>query len=96
MARKKSTEEKEEEVGTVDIFAEAREKRKKAWEAKQSVYKTGEEKTREEFRKFFVKVRGKLNLDKNMEEVIWMHFKTSGFDKQEKFEEGLYHFGYRE
>ena len=53
------------------------------------------EDNRESFRKFFIKIKGKLKLTSDLEEVIWMHFVRSGFDKKEKFEDGLKHFGYK-
>ncbi len=86
--RKKEVEQKE-----VDIFAEARKKRQAAYEVKKAIEK--EEDNREEFRKFFVKVKGKLNLSSDLEGVIWKHFKAAGFDKKDKFKEGINHFGYK-
>lgn len=50
---------------------------------------------REEFRKFFIQINTKLKLNRNMEDVIWLHLKASGFDKKEKFNEGVLHFGYK-
>jgi len=75
-------------------IADAKKRRKAAWDAKQAAENT-EENSREEFRKFFVKVRSKLNLSQDMEGVIWTHFKSAGFDKKDKFEEGIKHFGYK-
>lgn len=72
----------------------AKEARRKAWEAKQAEQNV-EENSREEFRKFFIKIKGKIGLDKDMENVIWIHFTKAGFDKKEKFEEGIKHFGYK-
>ena len=54
-----------------------------------------EENTREEFRKYFVQIKKKLGLGKEMENVIWLHFKAAGFDKKDKFDEGVKHFGYK-
>lgn len=93
MTKKKNSEEKEN-IKT-DKFADAKEKRRLAFEAKQEKSKSGSDKSREEFRKFFIKVKSKLGLDKSMEQVIWTHFKVSGFDKKDKFEEGIKHFGYK-
>jgi hypothetical protein len=84
---------KKEEI-KVDPLKAAKEFRRKAWEDKQKESKNIEN-TRDEFRKFFIKIKSKLNLDKSMEEVLWVHFKSSGFDKKDKFQEGLKHFGYR-
>lgn len=85
---------KKEETPKNKSFAQAKEKRRLAWEAKQKESGSTEKGEREEFRKFFVKIKGKLNLDKSMEEVIWTHFKAAGFDKKDKFEKGIKHFGY--
>jgi len=74
---------------------QAKEKRKLAWEAKLKESGSDERIERENFRRFFVKIKNKLSLDKSMEEVIWKHFKASGFDKKEKFEKGIKHFGYK-
>lgn len=82
---------KEEKVE--DKFTEARKKRQEAHAAKQAAEK--KEDSREEFRKFFVKIKGKLSLSADMEDVIWKHFKSAGFTKKEKFEEGIKHFGYK-
>jgi len=74
--------------------SDAKKRRKAAWDAKQAQAGT-EENSREEFRKFFVKIRSKLDLGQDMEGVIWTHFKSAGFDKKEKFKEGIKHFGYK-
>lgn len=75
-------------------LADAKKRRKAAWDAKQATENT-EENSREEFRKFFVKIRSKLSLAQGMEGVLWTHFKSAGFDKKEKFKEGIKHFGYK-
>ena len=93
MTRRKKEENKAEEA-VKDRLAEAKAARRKAWEEKQAK-KTVEENSRDEFRKFFIKIKGKLGLGKDMEEVIWIHFKSAGFDKKEKFEDGIKHFGYK-
>ncbi|MDD5650676.1 MAG: hypothetical protein PHF86_09705 [Candidatus Nanoarchaeia archaeon] len=50
---------------------------------------------RKEFKKFFSKIKKQLKLDNSLEEIIWIHFKAAGFDKVEKFEQGIKHFGYQ-
>jgi hypothetical protein len=50
---------------------------------------------REEFRKYFLKLNKKLNLNKSLEEVIWIHLKTIDHDKKELFDKGVEHFGYK-
>ena len=77
----------------IDNFQEARKKRLAVWELKQKDLQK-KENTREEFRKFFIKIKNKLSLEKEMEKVLWIHFKSAGFDKKEKFEAGIKHFGY--
>ena len=79
---------------TKDDYKEFRQKRKEDAEALIAA-KTNEVDQREEFRKFFAKVSNQLKLDKSMEHVLWLHFKASGFDKVEKFSEGVNHFGYK-
>ena len=98
MARKKLKKEevKEEKiVSSQDKLSLAKAKRKKAWEEKQSKSGSSTIKEREEFRKFFAKVKTRLRLEKSMEEVIWLHFKAAGFDRKEEFNKGLEHFGYK-
>lgn len=46
-----------------------------------------------EFKRFFIKISRQKNLDLSLEEVLWAHFKSAGFDRVEKFNEGLKHFG---
>lgn len=53
------------------------------------------ENDREEFRKFFIGLKRKLNLESDRENVIWLHLKAIGMDKKEKFNEGVKHFGYK-
>lgn len=50
---------------------------------------------REDFRKYFLKIKKQLNLDKSLEEVIWLHLKAIKHDKKELFEIGIKHFGYK-
>jgi hypothetical protein len=64
---------------------------------KESTLVTSEDMTdsREEFRKYFVGLKRKLNLAPELENVLWLHLKTMGMDKKEKFNEGVEHFGYK-
>ena len=91
--KKKESKAKETSTPKNDRFAEAREKRRLAFEGKNS--KSNVDKSKEDFRKFFIKVKSKLGLDKDMEQVIWTHFKAYKFDNKDKFEEGIKHFGYK-
>jgi len=54
-----------------------------------------EDETREEFKKYFTKLKRQIGLTADLEQVIWLHFKASGFDKKEKFDDGIKHFGYK-
>jgi hypothetical protein len=51
--------------------------------------------SREDFRKYFLKLNKKLNLNESLEEVIWIHLKTIKHDKKELFDKGVEHFGYK-
>jgi hypothetical protein len=50
---------------------------------------------REDFKKYFLRLSKKLNLDKSLEEVIWIHLKAIKCDKKELFDKGIEHFGYK-
>jgi hypothetical protein len=49
---------------------------------------------REAFRKYFIKLKNKLNLKPEMEIVLWKHLKATKNDKPESFDEGVKNFGY--
>ena len=53
-----------------------------------------EDEIREEFKKYFTKLKRKMGLGSDLEQIIWLHFKAYGFDKKEKFDDGIRHFGY--
>ena len=48
---------------------------------------------REAFRIFWAQARKKYGKSKDIEEIIWLHLKSSKMDEPEKFEAGLAHFG---
>jgi hypothetical protein len=50
---------------------------------------------REDFRKYFLKIKRKLSLDKSLEDILWVHLKAIDHDKKELFEQGVKHFGYK-
>lgn len=52
-----------------------------------------ESEKREQFRVFWAKTKRKYGKTKDIEEIIWVHLKSSKMDEPEKFEEGLTHFG---
>jgi len=90
MTDKKKTVKKESDA---EKIAKAR-KRRLALAAER---KPVEEKSdsREDFRKYFLKISKKLEINKSMEEVIWIHLKTIKCDSKELFEKGIKHFGYK-
>ena len=53
-----------------------------------------EEDDREDFRQYFVKLKRKLSLEADLEDIMWLHFKASGFASKERFDAGVKHFGY--
>lgn len=95
MARNKK-EDKKDEVKEVKSISKA-EQAKKARAARMAragvSQKQVEENSKEEFRKYFIQLKRKLNLKSDLENVIWLHFKAAGFDKKDKFDEGIKHFG---
>ena len=90
--KKKKTTKKE---STKDKFEKARKKRLAL--AKEKGIQKAEEKdnSREEFRKYFLKLNKKLKVDKSLEQVIWIHLKTIGCNKKELFDKGVKHFGFK-
>jgi len=91
----KKDKEAKKEISSKSIFSEAKEKRKKAYQDKLKAKKSDEKQTREEFRKFFVKIKKKLSITADMEQIIWIHIKAAGYNKKDKFEDGVKHFGYK-
>lgn len=45
------------------------------------------------FRKFFIRVKDKLKLSPDMENVLWKHLVATKNDKPDSFENGLKNFG---
>ena len=54
-----------------------------------------EQDIREDFKRYFVKLKRKLNLDAQLEDIIWLHLKSTGCANKDKFDEGVKHFGYK-
>ena len=71
-----------------------KEMRKAAHEAKMAENISFED-SREEFRKYFVELKRKLNLAPEIENVIWLHLKATNMNVKDKFNEGVNHFGYK-
>jgi hypothetical protein len=88
--KKKPSKKKSDE----DKIAKARKKRL-ALAEERGLKKPEKDNSREEFRKYFLKLSKKLKLDKSLEEVIWVHLKTIGCNKKELFDKGVKHFGYK-
>lgn len=86
---------KEESKKNKDKIAKARKKRI-ALAEERGVKKTQEKDvSREDFRKYFLKINKKLKINKNLEEAIWIHLKTIKCNKKELFDKGLKHFGFK-
>jgi len=47
------------------------------------------------FHKFFLKIKSQLKLTDEMEGVLWKHLVAIKHDTEEKFKEGIRHFGYK-
>lgn len=77
-----------------DKIAKARKKRL-ALAEERGLKKPEKDNSREDFRKYFLKISKKLKLNKSLEEVIWTHLKTIKCDKKELFDKGVQHFGYK-
>ena len=92
MTDKKKTTKKQE--SQEDKIAKARKKRL-ALAAEKAPKQEKESDSREDFRKYFLKLSKKLNIDKSLEFVIWTHLKTIKCDKKELFDKGVKHFGYK-
>ena len=52
-----------------------------------------ESEKREEFRKYWAQAKRQYGKAKDLEEILWLHLKSSDNDVPEKFEAGLSHFG---
>lgn len=52
-----------------------------------------EKEKREQFRVFWAKSKRQYGKAKNLEEILWLHLKSSKMDEPEKFEDGIKHFG---
>jgi hypothetical protein len=52
-----------------------------------------EDEVREEFRKYFTKLKRQMNLRSDLEKILWLHLKAAGFAKPELFDKGIKHFG---
>lgn len=60
---------------------------------KPEVHALTEKEKREQFRLFWAKCKRKYGKTKNIEEIIWLHLKSSNMAEPEQFEAGLIHFG---
>lgn len=80
-------------VTNKEKIEKARKKRIAIAEKRETVAEVSD--SRYEFKKYFVKLKKKLNLNNDMEEIIWTHLKTIECDKKELFEKGINHFGYK-
>ena len=53
-----------------------------------------EEEIKKEFKKYFIKLKRKLNLDPSLENILWLHLKSAGYAQSELFDKGIENFGY--
>lgn len=76
----------------------AKKKKKEELVEEQKVQKTPkpmrEDEVRECFRRYFVKLKRQIKLDSSLENIIWLHLKAIGCDKEELFDKGVKNFGY--
>lgn len=70
---------------------EAKAYRASLWKPQETVL--SEQEKREKFRLFWAQSRRKYGKSKELEQILWIHFKATGFDVPEKFEAGIAHFG---
>jgi len=92
---KASTKSKTTVAKTASKELSPKETRRARYEAMQKTSNTRrEEDDREDFRQYFVKLKRKLSLEADLEGIMWLHFKASGFATKERFDAGVKHFGY--
>ena len=92
MAEEKKTKKK---LSNEEKIAKARKKRLALAEERGIQKSQEKDNSREDFRKYFLKLNKKLKLNKSLEEVIWVHLKTIGCNKKDLFDKGVKHFGYK-
>lgn len=54
-----------------------------------------DDEVRKQFKSYFVKLKKNLKLESSLENILWLHLKSTGNDKPELFEKGVRNFGYR-
>ena len=50
---------------------------------------------RKDFKKYFTKIKRKLNLSDDLENIIWIHLEAINHNTNDKFDDGIRHFGYK-
>lgn len=90
MAEEKEVKQKKEKNSEMSL-QEARAYRASLY--KPQVEKLTEQEKREQFRLFWAKEKSKYGKSKDLEDILWLHLKSSKLDEPEKFEDGLKHFG---
>jgi len=73
-------------------LAEARAYRASLYKAPESAPLSEQEK-REAFRIYWAQAKSQYGQPKNLEEVLWLHLKSTKQDEPSKFEAGVAHFG---
>ena len=57
------------------------------------IVKLTEQQKREQFRIFWAQAKRKYGKTKELEEIVWLHLKSSKMDEPSQFEAGIAHFG---
>lgn len=52
-----------------------------------------EQEKRDQFKLFWARERAKYGKERALEEIVWLHLKSTKQDSPEQFESGLAHFG---
>jgi len=70
---------------------------KKAEEIRSSLVSNKKQKIDKQkaFHKFFIKIKDKLNLSAEMENVLWRHLVATKNDSPDDFKNGIENFGYK-
>lgn len=92
MGRKRNPDKKT----TEEIVRESLEKEQMEYKASRKVNfeaPSTAENVREQFSAFWAVAKKSYKRSKDMEDILWAHLKSSGFDKPEFFEKGIEHFG---
>jgi len=93
MAKKKKEDIKKKDIKKVSKVELAKIARAKRMAVSGISKEQVKENAKEDFRKYFIQIKRKLNLKSDLENVLWSHFESAGFDSKDKFDDGITHFG---